>query len=320
MLTMRFAVPLFSISLLVLDAGVVCAQDYPSRPVRLVTTGVGGGSDFGARLMAHGLTGALGQQVIVDNRPTGVTAIEMVAKAPPDGHNLLFYSNGMWTLPLLQKMSYDPVRDFSPVTLTNLTPNVLVVPASLPVKSVSELIALAKARPGELNYASTTTGSSNHLAAELLNSIAGVTIVRVTYKSTGPALIDLMGGRVDLMFSTPAPVAPHIKSGRLKALAVTSAQPSALAPGLPTVAASGLPGYEIGVVYGMFAPAKTPARLVDRLNRECVQVLNQPDVRQKFFDSGVESIGSSPAELAAFLKSEMARLGKVIKDVGLRAE
>jgi len=319
MLTTRFVVSIFSVTMMLLSAGVAYGQDYPNKLIRIITSPAGGDNDFIARIIGQSISSPLGQPVVIENRPTPL-AVESVAKALPDGYTLLLAGGQLTITPLLRKTSYDAVRDFAPITLPGSSPLILVVHPSLPVKSVRELIALAKARPGELNYGSTGIGGLLHLAGELFKAMAGINIVRISYKGSAEAVNNLLSGELHLILQPPFAVAPHVTSRKLRALAVTSGQPSVLAPGLPTVAASGLPGYEIGVVYGMFAPAKTPARLVDRLNRECVQVLNQPDVRQKFFDSGVESIGSSPAELAAFLKSEMARLGKVIKDVGLRAE
>ena len=243
-----------------------------------------------------------------------------MSKAPPDGYTLLIDAASFWIGPLLQETPYDPVKDFAPVTLTDSAPNVLVVNPSLPVKSVKELIALAKARPGELNYGSSSTGSTPHLAAELFNMMAGVKIVRVPFKGSGPAVISLLGGQVQLMFATAGSVAPHVKSGRLRALAVASLQPSALAPGLPTIAASGVPGYEAVAFEGMFAPAKTPVAIIDRLNQEIVRVLNRAEVKERFFNAGVETVGSTPEEFAAAIKSNVAKWGKLIKDAGIRDE
>ncbi len=198
------------------------------------------------------------------------------------------------------------------------TPNIVVVHPSVPVKSIKELIALAKARPGELNYGSSSTGATNHVAAELFKAMAGVNIVRINYKGGATAVIDLLGGQLHLMFGSGGLVTQHIKSGKLRALAVTSAEPSALAPGLPTVAAAGLPGYESTQLTGVFAPAGTPAATINRLNREIVQALHRAEVKERLFNAGVEAISSSPGELAAKIKSEMSRMDKVIKDAGLR--
>ncbi len=315
----RFVAWMFPLGMMVLGAGMVFGQNYPNKPIRIVASAAGGSGDFAARLIAQGLTGALGQQVVVDNRG-GIIPGEIVSKAPPDGYTLLIDAASFWIGPLLQETPYDPVKDFAPVTLTDSAPNVLVVNPSLPVKSVKELIALAKARPGELNYGSSSTGSTPHLAAELFNNMAGVKIVRVPFKGSGPAVISLLGGQVQLMFATAGSVAPHVKSGRLRALAVASPQPSALAPGLPTIAASGVPGYEAVAFEGMFAPAKTPVAIIDRLNQEIVRVLNRAEVKERFFNAGVETVGSTPEEFAAAIKSNVAKWGKLIKDAGIRDE
>ena len=273
-----------------------------------------------ARLIAQGISGPLGQPVVVENRPPFITT-ETVAKAPPDGYSMLLNGSIVWVLPLLQKnVPWDPLRDFSPLTLVSSAPLTLVVHPSLPVKSVKELIALAKARPGKLDYSSAGQGVPPQIAAELFKSMAGVNIVSVNYKGSGEALTALIAGEVQVAFGNAAPVTPHITSGKLRALAVTSSEPSKLAPGLPTVAASGLPGYEYVSVIVMLAPAKTPEAIIRRLNQEIVRALNNPDVKQKFLDFGVESRSSSPEELAATVKTDMARMGKVIKDAGIKAE
>lgn len=305
---------------LILAVNLAYGQAYPSKTIRIVTTAAGGGSDFVARLIAQGLTDSLGQQTIVDNRLT-LIAIEMAIKAPPDGYTLASFGSTLWLLPLIrEKAPYDPVRDFSPITLAVTSPNILVVHPSLPVKSVRDLIALAKARPGQLNYGTTGTGGSNHLAGELFKSMAGIDLVRINYKGAAQSLIDLISGQIQVMFPTPNSAASHIKAGRVKALAVGSARPSALFPGLPTVAASGLPGYESVALYGILAPARTPAPIISRLSQEIAVILNRPDLREKLFGIGVEPVGSLPDEFAAAIKTDMARMGKVIKEAGIRAD
>ena len=308
--------------MLAICAATACAQDFPSKPIRIVVPGAGGGGDFAARLLAQGMSGPLGQQVLVENRPIGFIPAETVAKAAPDGHTLLLSGSGMWLQPFLRSdVPWDPVRDFLPVSLAVSAPNMIVINASLPVKSVQELIALAKSRPGQLNYGgSGSEGSPNHLAAELFKAMAGVNIVRVPYKANAQAMTDLLSGEVQVMFTTPGGATQHVKSGRLRALAVTTAKPSVLLPGLPTVAASGLPGYESTSIYGLFAPAKTPAPIVTRLSQETARALQRPEIRDKFMNTGTDVVGGPPEELAAFVKYEMTRLGKVIKDVGIRAE
>lgn len=298
----------------------MAAEAWPNRPVRIVTSEPGGGSDFTARVVAQGLTQSLGQQVIVDNRAGTVTAAQIMTRAAPDGYTLLSYNNSLWTLPLLQPMFYDVLRDFIPVTLATRSPNILVTHPSVPVNSVRELVAYAKTNPGALNYASGTVGSTNHLAAELFKALAGVNIARVGYKGSGFAVNDLIGGQVQLMFATTGSIAPHVKSGRLRALAVTSPQPSPLAPGLPTIAAAGVAGYDAVTMYGLYAPAKTPAAIVERLQRDAARFLHTADIRDKLFGAGVETVGTSPAEFATEIRADIARLSKVIKDAGIRAE
>ena len=297
--------------------GNASAQAYPTKPVRIVVTGVGSGGDFAARLIAQGVTATLGQALIVDNRGSGNLPAEIVAKAAPDGYTLCLSAAPLWITPFLRKTAYDPLRDFAPVTLAISSPNILVVHPALPVKSVRDLIALIRAKPGALNYATSGIGASSFLAAELFKSMLRADMVRVNYKSGGLALTELISGQVQLMFANAGSVATHLQSGRLKALAVTSAKPSALMPGLPTIAAGGLPGYELVSVQGIFAPAGTPEAVITRLNREFIPFLRRADTREKFFGAGVEAIGGTPEELAATLKSEMARLGKVIQATGI---
>ncbi len=305
------------LAMLLSAIGNASAQAYPPKPVRLVVTGVGSGGDFAARLLAQGVTATLGQALIVDNRGSGNLPAEIVAKAAPDGYTLCLSAAPLWITPFLRKTAYDPLRDFAPVTLVISSPNILVVHPALPVKSVRDLIALIRAKPGALNYATSGIGASSFLAAELFKAMLHADLLRVNYKSGGLALTELISGQVQLMFANAGSVAAHLQSGRLKALAVTSAKPSPLMPGLPTIAAAGLPGYELVSVQGIFAPAGTPEAVIARLNREFIPFLRRADTREKFFAAGVESIGGSPEELAATLKSEMARLGKVIQATGI---
>ena len=317
----RFIAPMVVAATMVVGADVASGQNYPVKPIRVLTAEPGGGLDVAARIIAQGLTGSVGKQVIVENHGAGAFAAEIVAKAPADGYSLLLYGSNVWIAPFLRDdVPWDPVKDFSPITLAVRSPNLVVVHPSLPVKSVKELIALARARPGELNYASGSTGSSPHLAAELFKAMAHVNIVRVPYRGNAFAYADLVRGQVQLVFPTAGSVAPYLKSGRLRALAVTTAQRSELLPGLPTVAESGLPGYEAASIIGMFAPAATPAAIIGRLNDEVVRVLKKPEVKDRFFNMGVEAVGSSPEEFAATMKSEMARLGKMLRDAGIRDE
>jgi tripartite-type tricarboxylate transporter receptor subunit TctC len=243
-----------------------------------------------------------------------------VAKSPPDGYTLLLGSTSLWIGPLLQKAPYETLSDFSPISLTTRAPLLLVVHPALPAKSVKELIALAKAKPGQLNYSTTAIGASTHLSAELFKAMAAVNIVRISYKTTSMQQADLLSGQVQLSFGSGPSMAVHVKSGRLRGLAVTSPEPSPLLPGFPTVAASGVPGYEFEAIDGILAPAKTPAAIINRLNQEMVRFLNSSEAKERFLPSGVEASGSSPEQLAARIKSETAILGKVIKDAGIRVD
>ena len=316
-MTLRF----FVIFLPVLLAdGAAVAQSYPTKPIRLVVSGVAGSSNYAARLIANGLTAKLGQQVVVDGQEGGAVVSEFVAKAPPDGYTLLLNGSALWLLPYMRSnVRYDPVKDFAPVTQAISTPNILVVHPAVPVHTVKDLIALATAHPGELNCATGNTGTSNHLAAELFKAMTGVNIVRIPYKGGAPAVNDLISGQVQLMFGAATAVTQHIKSGRLRAIAVTSAQPSALAPGLPTVADS-VPGYASVAMFGVFAPAKTPATIVNRLYRDTVDVLNSSPVKQRFFEAGSEVVAGTPDEFAKAINAEMTRMGKLITDVGIQDE
>ncbi|HKA40929.1 MAG TPA: tripartite tricarboxylate transporter substrate-binding protein [Burkholderiales bacterium] len=316
----RFAVSMVAAGMLGPGWGAAPALSYPTKPIRIVTAEAGAAGDFATRVLAQALSGTLGQNVIVDNRPSGAIPCDVVAKAPPDGYTLLHFTNSTWTLPLMQRAPYDPVRDFAPISLTVKSLSVLVVHPSLPIKSVPELIAYAKARPGALNYGSGGTGGAGHLSAELFKSMAEVDIVRVHYKGGGPALNALLGNQVQLGFLSAPSVMPHVKSGRLRALAVSGPQPSSLFPDVPTVAASGIPGYEVEQLMGVFAPAKIPASLVALLNREIVQVLGRADVKERYHNASMEVVGSSPAELALAMKADMARMGKLIKVAGIRAD
>ncbi len=308
-------------SIFVLTANAACAQGYPAKPIRLVTSAPGGGADTIARLMAQGLAAPLGQQVIVDNRGSGVVPGQIVSKSTPDGYTLLVYGGTFLLAPLLhEKPPYHPLRDFAPVTLISVSPVVLVVPPSVAANSVRELIALAKAKPGELNFASASNGSASHLAGELFKSMAGVDLMRINYKGNGPAMVDLLAGRVQVMFVNAATVTPHIKSGKLKALAVATEQPSALTPNVPTVTASGLPGYESSSKVGLFAPANTPAAVVRRLNEVSVRFIHTPEAKEQIFRQGADAAGTSPEAFVAIIKSELSRMGKVIKDLGIKEE
>ena len=295
-------------------------QDYPSKPIRMITGSAGGSNDFVARgVINPGLTASLGQPIIVDNRSGGATSAEPAAKAAPDGYTVLLSTASHWLSPFFQEVRFDPVRDFTPITVVARGPNVLVVHPSLPVKSVKELIALARTKPGQLNYASGATGSATHLSGALFNYLAKSDIVRIAYKSSPMETAELLSGQVQLSFGTAIDVSPFIKLGRLRALAVTSAQPSSLFPDLPAIAAT-LPGYARTIVFGIWAPARTPDAIVNRLHQEIVRVVNRPDAKQKLFDTGMDGVGSSPDQFAAEIKADMDIMGKVIKESGIRAQ
>lgn len=297
------------------------AQAFPIKPIRVVTGQPGGGSDLVARLVANGIVEGLGQPMVIENRPGGFIPREILLKAQPDGYTLLVSANALWLEPFMTTAArYDPIKDFAPVTLATNAPNVLVVHPSVAANSVTELIALAKARPGILNCSTAASGSSSHLALELFKFMAGVNIMRIPYKGNAPAVTELVGGQVQLSFATPAAVSAHLKSGKLRALAVTSTEPYPPFPALPTVSASGLPGYESGSINGVFAPGKTPAAAINRLNREIVRVLNTTEVKSKLLETGIVVVASTPQALGAKVKSEMARMGKLLKDAGVRGE
>jgi tripartite-type tricarboxylate transporter receptor subunit TctC len=291
------------------------AQTYPTRPIRIVTSEPGGGNDIVARVLAEGLNASLPHRAVVDNR--GIVAVEIAAKAAPDGYTLLVYGSTIWLSPMLRdKVAWDPLKDFAPVTLAIQLPNILVVHPTLQVKSVKELIALAKAKPGELNYSAGTIGVSPHLAGEMFKALAGVNITMVPYKGGGPALNGLIGGETNLMFPNAGAVMQHIRSGRVRALGVSTAKPSALVPDLPTIA-SFVPGYETQAVICMFAPGRTPAAIIDVLNRETTRTLNKPEMKERMFNLGAEIVASTPAQLAAFMRADIAKMGKIIKDAGI---
>ncbi|HYS51619.1 MAG TPA: tripartite tricarboxylate transporter substrate binding protein [Burkholderiales bacterium] len=305
--------------------GAAAADAYPAKPVRFVVAfPPGGGTDIIARSIAHKLAERIAQQVVVDNRPGagGNIGTDMVAKSAPDGYTLLMGSAGPLAInaSLFGKMPFDPIKDLAPVTLAASTPNVLVVHPALRAATLKELIALAKARPGEINFASSGHGTPAHLAGELFNLMAGVKMVHVPYKGAAPALADLLGGQVQIMFSTMPPALPHVRDGKLRALAVTSAKRSPAAPELPTVDETALPGFEANTWHGVVVPAGTPGAIVARLNREIVAILHLPDVVERFSSQGAEALGSTPQEFAAYIKSETLKWAKVVRDSGAKAE
>ena len=319
-----------SVRLLVLSlaaAAGTCAhaQTYPEKALRVVVPFAPGGStDIVGRIMTQRLSERIKQPVVLDNRGGGGGNIgsDMVAKAPPDGYTLLIGTVGSLTInpSLYKRMPYDPLKDLTPIAYFGSTPNVLVVHSSLPVKSVRELITLARSKPGQLNYASAGTGGSVHLAAELFKSLAKVDMVHVPYKGSGPALVDLLGGQTQLMFSTMPPALPHVKSGRLRALGMTGAKRSPLVPDLPTIAEAGLPGYEITQWWGLLGPAGMPAAIVTRINSDVNAILQQPEVKERFASAGADTAPNTPAWFASYMKSEVAKWAKVVKASGATAD
>ena len=301
----------------------VAAQDYPTKPVRLVVGFPAGSSlDAAARSINVKLSDALKQPVIVDNRAGagGNIGAEIVARARPDGYTILLGANGALAVnpALYPKLPFDPVKDFSPVALVASVTNVLVLHPSAPASSVEQLVKLARAKT--LNCGSGGVGTPGHLALEVFNRMAGTKIVHVPYKGSGPALIDLMGGAIQLIFSTAAPALPQIKAGKLKGIAVTTAKRSALLPELPTVAESGLKDFEVSGWYGLLAPAGTPRAIVERLNGETVRALQMEDVRQALFVQGIEASPGGAEAFGRHLKSEIARWGKLVREAGIRLE
>ena len=298
-------------------------QTYPTKPIRMVAPTAGGGIDFVARVLAPALSANLGQQVVIDNRggAGGLIAVETVIRAKPDGYTLLVYGPPAWINPLLKKnISYDPVKDLLPVGLLTRTANLLVVHPSLPVKSAKDLIDLAKAKPGQLNDAGSDTGSSAHLAAELFKYMAGVSIVRVPYKGVGAGIAGLVSGEVQIMIPVISAAMPHVTSGRLRALGVSTREPTKLAPGVPTIASTGVPGYSVEGENAIWAPVGTPPAIVARLNEELNRALQNPEVREKLVLGGTEPSGGSPQAAAQMIKTDMAKWAKVIKAAGIREE
>ncbi len=319
------ATPMLWILLLGIAAtGAQAQADYPTRPLRLVSpSSAGGGSDIIARVIAPRLGERLGQQVIVENRPGAGTVIgsDHVAKAAPDGYTLLLGLSTLATNPALRKsMPYDAVRDLAPITQVAQSPNVLVVHPSIPVKSVKELIAFVRARPGELTFASAGLGTNPHMTFELFRSMAKLDVVHVPYKGSAPAITDLVGGHVAMMSATALTGIPQIRAGRLRGLAVTSAKRSASAPELPTLAEAGVPGYEATQWYGVLAPANTPAGVVKRLHAELVHVLQLAEVKERFSADGAEPVGDTPEAFGRFIRAEIEKWAQVARDAGIPRE
>ncbi|MDO8551985.1 MAG: tripartite tricarboxylate transporter substrate binding protein [bacterium] len=316
----RFAIPAALIA--VSAALTATAAEYPTKPIRLIVGfAPGGGTDTTARAMSQKLTDALGQQVVVDNRPgaAGNIAAEIVSKATPDGYTLLMGTIAALAInpSLYSKLPFDPLKDFAPITQAVDSTNILSLHPSVPAGSVKELIALAKTKP--LNYGSSGVGGTGHLAGELFNTMAGVKMTHVPYKGGGPAMIDLVGGQVQLVFATAASAVPQIKGGRIKGIAVTPAKRSALMPNLPTISEAGLPGFDANNWYGVLAPAKTPRPIINRLNSEITKVLAMPDVKNFLFNQGLDPAPCTPEKFGDYIKSETAKWAKVVKASGAKA-
>jgi len=300
------------------------AQKFPSKPLRmLVGFAPGGATDIVARFVAPGLGEAIGQSVIVDNRPGASSQIagELVARAAPDGHTLLLSSQTLMTSVMIEKKTFpDFVKDFAPVALCATSPLVLVVNPSLPIKSVKELLALARTRPGELNYGSGGVGTTPHLAGELLATMARVKLVHVPYKGEGPALIDVIAGHLPLMFSNVTAAQTLVDAGKLRAIAVTSLKPAPAVPGVPTVADAGLPGFEVVGFFGVLAPAATPRDVVARLNSEILKVLARRDITERFASQALEPGNLKPEQFAEYIKREVTKWGRLIREAGITAQ
>jgi tripartite-type tricarboxylate transporter receptor subunit TctC len=302
----------------------LAADPWPARPIRMIVAyPPGGGTDQVGRVMAEQLSQTLGQQVVVDNRggATGNIGTELAARAVPDGHTLLMgnVAPNAVNVSLFKKLAFDPVKDFAPVSLVAITPNILVAHPSMAVKSIKELVVLAKAKPGALNFPSAGVGSSSHLAGELLKSLAGIDMVHVPFKGGGPAMVATISGEVQIMFATMPAALPHVKSGKVRPVAVTTTKRSQAMPELPTIAESGVKGYDAATWYGLLAPARTPKPVVDRLHADTMKILAGP-TRQRLEAQGFEPDGGTPAEFSAYIKSEITKWAKVIKDAGIPAE
>lgn len=319
----RLYVPTLALAVFATTAHAQDAATYPSRPIRMIVPfAPGGGLDITTRLIAQKLTEKWGQNIVVDSRPGAATIVgtEIASKAAPDGYTVLMITTTFAINPgLYAKLPYDPGKDFTPVTQLNSQPNVIVVTPGFAAKSVKELIAMAKAKPGELTFASPGAGSAPHLSAEMFQRAAGINMIHVPYKGIPPAVTDIIGGRVAMLFTTTISAAPHIKSGKLRAVAITSAKRQSSMPDVPTVGET-LPGYRAEAFQGMVMPAGVPQAIVGKLSAEVVRILQLPEIVQRFQLDGADVVGSTPKEFDAFLKAEMQKWGKVIKDAGIKAE
>jgi tripartite-type tricarboxylate transporter receptor subunit TctC len=320
-----FPIACLACATFVTATGAAVAQgSYPSKPVRMIVpSSAGGGTDIVARIIAPELSKRLGQQVVIDNRPGAGTmiGIEVAAKSPSDGYTVLV---GLSTLAInsaiYKKVPYDPRRDFAPITQAVSSASIIVVHPSVPVTTLKELITFARARPGQLNYASAGTGTYPHMTMELFLSMARLKMVHIPYKGTAPAMIDMIAGQVAAMAATVLTGMPHIRSGRLRPLGITSLARASVAPDIPTIAEGGLPGYESVQWYGMLAPARTPTEIVSRLHAEITGVLRQPEIKARLAADGADTVGSSPDEFTRYIQSELVKWAKVARDAGIQAD
>ncbi len=324
--TFRSAIiTLVAVGVLWLPCSSALAQNYPNKPLRLIVPfPPGGGNDILARTVGSGLSDVIGQQIIVDNRggAGGLVGAETAAKAAPDGYTILLASVGnlAFNPALYAKLPYDPIKDFAPITLLATSAFIMVVSPSVPAKSVKELIALAKAKPGALNYASAGQGSSLHLTGEIFKLATGTDLVHVAYKGSAPALTDLIGGRVQVMFGTMPATLPQVKAGKLRALGMSGATRSAAAPDVPTIAEAGVPGFEVLNWYGMVVPIRTQAAIVQKLNRDSLTTLKSPQMIASFSAQGLDAAGGTPEQFSALIKSEIAKYAKVVKAANIQVE
>lgn len=320
-IAIRWAVSL----LLAAAAGAGWAQDaasYPAKTIRMIIAlAPGGGVDTSGRLLGQKFTDAWGQQVVAENRAGagGTIATELVARAAPDGYTLLMQSMSHAITPALYKLPYDSIRDFAPISLFVQSPSVLAVHPSLPVKSVKELIAFTKAHPNEIFFSSSGSGSGQHLAMELLNRMTGIQLVHVPYKGTAPSILDLVAGRVSVTSASAISTMPHVRAGRLRALAVSSGKRSPSVPELPTVAEAGVPGFAVDQWYALFAPAGTPREVVAKLYGEIARTVARPETRERLLSMGLDPVGMPPEEFTVYLKAETDKWGKLVRDAGIRA-
>ena len=312
-----FVTSIAIVPLAALIASGVSAQGWPEKPIRVVTAGTGGGLDLALRTLGQAVAPTLGQRFIIENRASSTRAEQVVLKSAPDGYTLIYWANPLWLSPFMLDVNYDPIKDFAPISLVAQIPTVLVVHPSIPAKSVKELVALAKKRPGELNLAMTSNrSSSNSLAGMLFQAFAGVDLTEINYKDTGQTINDLVAGRVHVGFPSLAGTLPHIKSGRLRALGVTTAQSSQQLPDVPPLK-SLYPEFESASVHGMFAVASTPQAIINRMHQEVARAVRDPQVKEAMINMGIEPVGGTPEQMTAFMRVEMRTSGKLIKEKGI---